>query len=196
VSKAQNNRPGDAESEGAAQVLAATRAARGYAHRRRLGLPGTEPYEVRRPVWRGYAAECLGIAAVLLVVLASVQAGAAVALVALAVGMPRTWLWANDRASAFSWGLAVVLLAAGEIAWLAGGTSARHSLSSKGDPGAAALLIGVCGFVALLGYFRRWGTSGNVLYTQRMLGRDDPEAGRATAESAEREGWRPPDPGA
>jgi hypothetical protein len=185
----------DVERDGAAQVLAATRAAHRYAQRRRLGLPGTEPSEVRRPLWRGYAAEGLGVVALLLSGLTSAQAAAAVALAALVVGAPKAWVWGHDRLSGFSWGLAAALLVAGEVAYMSGGRAARVSLASKGHAGAAGLLIAACAVVALVGFFRRWGTRGNVFYTGSQLRKGDPRAVRAVTAGAEREGWRHPDPG-
>jgi hypothetical protein len=190
VSTSRHDPGTEGESDGGAEILAATRAARQGAKRWRMGLPGTEPYEVRRPVWRGFAAQCVIVVSLILVIADSPQVGAAVALVSLLLGLPKTWVWLNDRISAGSWILAAVLLAGGEVAWLTGGSAARRSLAAKGSPGLALILFAICGFVALAGYLRRWGTAGQVGYTSRRLGKGDPEAVDAFVDNAEHQGYQ------
>lgn len=169
------------------QALAAAHASRAWAHRRRFGWPGTEPPDGRNPI-RRWGSIGLSVAALLGLAVGQTELSALLLLVALVLGAPRGWTLANDRASCGLWSLSVVLLVAGEIVWLAGGSTARASLDSK-SAGAGAVLVGLSLVPALLGFFRRWGTSGNVAYLHLQARRGDPAALAATRQRAEREGY-------
>ncbi len=82
-----------------------------------------------------------------------------------------------------------LLVVAGELTWQLGGAAARVSLASKGHAGAADLLGAAGALVLLIGFFRRWGTAGNVFYASRQSDTGDPEAQAITAEAARREGY-------
>jgi hypothetical protein len=170
------------------QALAAAHASRAWVHRRRFGWPGTEPPEGRNPIQR-WGSISLSFAALLVVAVGQTEVAALMLLVALVLGTPRGWTLANDRISSALWALSVVLLVVGEIFWLAGGPAARTSLDSK-SAGAGPVLIGLALVPAILGFFRRWGTSGNVMYQYLQARRGDPAALAATRERAEREGWK------
>jgi hypothetical protein len=177
----------NASKDSAASAAGRSRA---FVHRRRFGWPGTEPPEGRRPIPR-YGAQVLALVALLLNAASAVEASAAVALVALVLGVPRGWTWANDRISAALWAAAALVLVAGEIAWLAGGVSAREAYGSHGQAGAAALLIGACTLLALGGFYRRWGTQGNIWVRSQGLRRGDPAARANVRARTEREGYVP-----
>jgi hypothetical protein len=161
---------------------------------RRFGWPGTEPHDIRNHPVRRWGAQLLAFVALFVVSIGSVQPAAGIAALALALGAPRGWVWRNDLLSAAAWSLAVIALAAAEVAWLAGGSAARQSFGAHGRAGAAAILVFVSVLVQIVGYFRRWGTSGNTFYTDRMVRKGDPAAIRSVKERAKREGYRVKDP--
>jgi len=173
------------------RALAAAHSSRAWVHRRRFGWAGTEPPEGRNPIRRWGS---IGLAAVglLVVGVGQTQIAAGMLLVSLVLGAPRARTLANDRISCVLWALSVVLLAVGEIVWLAGGSAARDSLDSR-SAGAGAALVGLSLVPALLGYFRRWGTSGNVGYLHLQARRGDRAALAATRGRAEREGYQQPE---
>lgn len=159
--------------------MAGLRGGRGRAGSRiqrwRLGWPGTEPREVRNPAQR-WGAQLLALAGLLVISFGSTEAGALLVGIAVVVGVPRPWVWANDRVSALAWSLGVAALLAGEAIWALGGPAARVSLTSRGHAGAAALLLALCPVFQALSYLRRWGTEGNDFYRYRALRRGDPAA--------------------
>ena len=172
------------------QALAAAHSSRAWAHRRRFGWPGTEPPESRNPVrrWGGIG---VALAGLLVVAIGQTEIAAALVLLSLVFGAPQAWTLANDRISCGLWALSAVLLIAGEIVWVAGGSSARASLDAK-SAGAGAILVGLSLIPALMGYFRRWGTAGNVMYQHLQAQRGDPAALAAGRQRAGREGYKPP----
>jgi hypothetical protein len=172
------------------QALAAAHSSRAWAHRRRFGWPGTEPPEGRNPVrrWGGIGLALVGL---LVIAVGQTQIAAALILLSLVFGAPQAWTLANDRISCGLWALSAMLLIAGEIVYAPGGTAARASLDSK-SAGAGAVLIGLSLIPALVGYFRRWGTAGNVAYLDLQVRRGDPAATAAVRKRAEREGYKPP----
>ncbi len=172
------------------QALAAAHSSRAWVHRRRFGWPGTEPPEGRNRV-RRWGSIGLATAGLLVVAVGQTQIAAALLLVSLVLGVPRAWTLANDRISCAMWALSAVLLIAGEIAYLAGGSAGRASLDSK-SAGAGAVLIGLALIPALVGFFRRWGTAGNVGYLDLQVRRRDPAAIASVRQRAEREGYKPP----
>ena len=155
------------------------------ARRARLGFIGSEPFEARRPVARTYVAEYGSLAGLAVTLAGQIQLGVAIVAVCLLIGLPKAWTWANDRLGSGLWVLGAVLLIAAEIAW-GGGGAARDTLSHHGSPGSAMVLTFIGGVVALLGFYRRWGTGGNVFYTARQR---DPEAAAVASEAARREGY-------
>jgi hypothetical protein len=172
------------------QALAAAHTSRAWMHRRRFGWPGTEPPEGRNPVLR-WGSIGLALVGLLVVAVGQTEIAAALTLLSLAFGAPRAWTLANDRISCAIWGLSAVLLIIGEIVYAAGGSAARASLDSK-SAGAGAVLVGLSLIPALVGYFRRWGTAGNVGYLDLQVRRGDPTARAAVRARAEREGYKPP----
>ncbi len=176
--------PPTAEDE---QALAIGHDGRGLARlvrRSRLGFIGSEPYEARRPVARTYVATYGALAALFVTLAGQVRVSGAIVAACLLVGAPKAWTWTHDRFGAGLWVLAAALLGAGELAW-ASGPAARETLVHHGNPGSALALVFIGGLVALVGFFRRWGTGGNVFYAGRQ---DDPEAVAVAAEAARREG--------
>ena len=157
-----------------------------YPQRWRLGVLGSEPSGLtggtRRTV--AYLAALLGP----LACARSVEVAVVIELLALGLGVPSRWVWDNDRLSGFSWILGGVLLAAGEVVYLVGGPGARAGWSSHGAIGASTWLITACDFAQILGYIRRWGSSGNVFLWSRMIRRGDPILTAIAAERMRRDG--------
>jgi hypothetical protein len=118
---------------------------------------------------------CVGIVA-LLVSLASVEAGAALTVVSLAIGVPRSWTWAGDKLSSLSWIVAVVMLVVGEVLFLVGDEAIRRTSTGGHSPGAASILVAFSNAVANLGFYRRWGGGGDSIYWLRQFRKGDPEA--------------------
>lgn len=176
--------PPTAEDEQALKIGHDGRGLARLVRRSRLGFIGSEPYEARRPVARTYVATYGALAGLFVTLAGQVHAGVAIVAACLLVGAPKTWTWTHDRLGAGLWVLAAALLVAGEVTW-ASGPTARATLAHHGNPGSALALVFIGGLVALVGFFRRWGTGGNVFYA---AGQHDAEADAVAAEAARREG--------
>ena len=110
---------------------------------------------------RTYVALWGTLVALVVTLTGSVVAGGAVIIAGLLVGVPKAWTWAHDQLGAGLWLIGLTLAAAGEIIWVTGGASAHGTLSTHSGSRTALVLTLVGGFVAVLGYFRRWGTGGS-----------------------------------
>ncbi len=176
--------PATAEDEQALEIGHDGRGLARLVRRSRLGFIGSEPYEARRPVARTHVATYGALVALLVTLAGQVQLGAAIGAACLLVGAPKAWTWTHDRLGAGLWVIAAALLVDGELAW-ASGPAARETLAHRGNPGVALALVFIGGLVSLVGYFRRWGTAGNVFYA---AGQHDPESAVVAAEAARREG--------
>lgn len=156
------------------QSRTAAHEARRYVHRRRFGTVGTEPPEGRSEL-RQWGSISIGIVA-LIVSFVVIEVGAALAAVSFILGAPRSWTWANDKLSSLTWVVGVLTLVVGEILFVVGSPSIRQTPGHGHGAGAASVLIGLSSLVAIAGYYRRWGTPGNVAYWDRQLRKGDPEA--------------------
>lgn len=156
------------------QTRAAAHGARRYMHRRRFGTVGTEPPAGRSAI-RQYGSICVGVVA-FLVSFASVEAGAALTLGSLILGVPRSWTWVNDKLSSLSWVIAATMLLVGEILFLVGDEAMRRTPGGGHGAGAACLLVAFSNVVAVAGFYRRWGTPGNAAYWQHQRRQGDPDA--------------------
>jgi hypothetical protein len=179
------------DNERVQQARAGAHEARQFVHRRRFGFAGTEPPEGRSSI-RHWGSIGVGVVA-FIVSFAQVEAGAALAVVSLALGVPRSWTWANDRFSSLTWVVAVAMLVVGEILFIVGGPAIRRTSGSGHGPGAASILVAFSSAVAVVGYYRRWGTAGNAAYWHRQLRKGDPAARQAAREYAEKSGRTWPD---
>lgn len=162
------------DSDRIQQARVAAHEARRYVHRRRFGTVGTEPPEGRSAI-RQYGSICVGIVA-FLVALANVEAGAALTAISLAIGVPRSWTWANDRLSSLAWGVAVAMLVVGELLFILGDEAMRRTANSGHGTGAACLLVAFSNVVSVTSFYRRWGTPGNTAYWMRQRRKGDPDA--------------------
>jgi hypothetical protein len=156
------------------QARGAAHEAQRYMHRRRFGTVGTEPPQGRNPV-RQWGSIGLGIIA-FIVSFAQIEVGAALTVVSLALGVPRSWTWAGDKVSSLTWAVAAVMLVVGEALYIFGSDAVRRSAGGGHGPGAAAILIAFSNAVAVSGYYRRWGTAGNSAYWQHQRRKGDPDA--------------------
>lgn len=154
---------------------AAAREARRSMHRRRFGTPGTEPPAGRNPV-RHWGSIGVAIVATIVSFSKVTEVGAALAVVSFALGVPRSWTWANDRLASLSWAAGAAMLIAGEILYIVGDSAIRQTPGGGRSAGAAPILIGVSTLVAIPGYYRRWGRTGNTAYWDRQMRKGDPDA--------------------
>jgi len=156
------------------QARGAAHEAQRYMHRRRFGTVGTEPPEGRSPV-RQWGSIGIGIAA-FIVSFAQIEVGAALAVISLALGVPRSWTWSGDRLSSLTWVIAVAMLIVGVALDIFGSDAIRRTAGGGHSPGAAAILVAFSSAVAIVGYYRRWGTTGNTVYWQHQRRKGDPDA--------------------